>query len=95
MPLKYELEGLVLEFELCFYCSVRKWSLLFLKEIRTEGRLDRVSSIPPSSERSGLKSEPAYELSEPLFSCFLSPSRQIPGYPIQTLLYHALTPLWA
>jgi hypothetical protein len=49
---------------------VHKRSLLFLKEIGTEGRLERVSRIPSSSGRSGFKSEPAHELSGPAFRCF-------------------------
>jgi len=49
---------------------VHKQSLLFLKEIRTEGRLDRVSSIPSSSGRSGFKSELVYELYRPALRCF-------------------------
>jgi hypothetical protein len=70
MPLKYELEAVVLDFELCFYFNVYKRSVLFLKEVGTKGRLDRVSSIPSCSRRSGFKSEPAYELYEPVFLCF-------------------------
>lgn len=60
MPLKYELEILVLDFELWFFFIVHEQSLLFLKEIRIEGRIDRVNSIPSSSGRSGFKSEPAF-----------------------------------